>query len=76
MQVLVDYSQYLTILGLLVTLTGVYKLHHAVKPDSAAAVTFHTKEPHDAAIIDFYEARQGLRYTVYGFLIQTVTILV
>jgi hypothetical protein len=63
------------ILGLLTTLAGVYKLHLSVKPDKTSEVTFHTKKPHEAGIIDFYRAREGLRYTIYGFLIQAMTIL-
>jgi len=75
MFIFIGYRQYVTILGLLTTLTGVYKLHLSVKPDMASEVTFHAKKPHDAGIIDFYKAREGLRYTIYGFLIQATTIL-
>lgn len=69
------YQQYIMILGLLTTLTGVYKLHLSVKPDMASEVAFQTKKPHEAGIIDFYQARQGLRYTIYGFLIQATAVL-
>ena len=71
----IAYPQYVTILGLLITLTGVHKLHRAVKRDASAKVAFKTHEIHDAGIIDFYLARQGLRYTIYGFLLQTITII-
>ena len=75
MSILIPFKQYITILGLLTTLVGVYKLHLSVKPDSTSEVTFHAKKPHQAGIIDFYRAREGLRYTIYGFLIQATTIL-
>ncbi|MBN3040605.1 MAG: hypothetical protein JW867_05715 [Candidatus Omnitrophica bacterium] len=73
MDIILNNLQYLTFLGLLITLTGIYKIHRAVRYNPATKITFHTKEPHDAAIIDFYQARIGLRYTIYGFLIQMIT---
>ena len=71
----IDYSTYLTILGLLTTLTGIYKLHHSVKTNPATEITYHAKEPRDAAIIDYHQARSGLRFTIYGFLIQMLTVI-
>jgi hypothetical protein len=75
MDFLFQNPRYLTIFGLLITLSGIYKLHLAVRVDNARKITFHTKELHDAAIIDFYQAKLGLRYTVYGFLIQVLAVL-
>jgi hypothetical protein len=75
MEFLLQNPHYLTILGLLITLTGIYKLHLAIKFDNTSKVTFHNKESHDAAIIDFYQAKSGLRYTLYGFLIQALTVI-
>ncbi len=75
MKFLLQNPQYLTILGLLITLSGIYKLHLAIKYDNTSKITFHNKEPQEAAIIDFYQAKSGLRYTLYGFLIQALSVI-
>ncbi len=75
MNPIINFSQYITILGLIITLSGVHKLHQAVRANPAVEIKYHTKQAHDAAIIDFYQAREGLRYTIYGFLIQMLTVI-
>lgn len=74
MQVL--FSKTLTTLGFLVTITGIYKIHHAIKPESKTYILSPGEKPFVGAVIDHKNAREGIRFVLYGFVIQALKLIV
>ena len=68
-------SRFITILGFLVIIAGIHKVYCAVKPDSKTYIVDPGREPFEGAVIDFQTARQGIRFVVYGFLIQVLQLM-
>jgi hypothetical protein len=67
--------RFITILGFLMIIVGIHKVYCAVKPDSKTYIVDPGREPFEGAVIDFKVARQGIRFVVYGFLIQVLQLM-
>jgi hypothetical protein len=73
MQVLL--AKTITTLGFLIIVTGIYKIYRAIKPESKTYILSPGEEPFIGAIIDHRLAREGIRFLIYGFLIQTLKLI-
>ncbi len=64
------------IFGLLVSLTGVYKLYCSIKPDTNVYSAAPGEKPLSQASLDYDMAKEGVRYIIYGLLTQMIIIIV
>lgn len=69
-------SQTITTFGFLIIMTGVHKIYHAIKPESKTYILSPGEKPFVGAVIEQKLARQGVRFVVYGFLIQMLKLIV
>lgn len=69
------FSKSLTTLGFLIIITGVYKMYHAIKPESKTYILSPGEEPFIGAIIEQKLAREGVRFLIYGLLVQALKLI-
>lgn len=68
-------SKTITTLGFLIMATGIYKIYRAIKPDSKTYILSPEEEPFIGAVINHKSAQEGMRFLIYGFLIQALKLI-
>tara|TARA_B100000315_G_scaffold174050_1_gene162499 strand:+ start:2187 stop:2387 length:201 start_codon:yes stop_codon:yes gene_type:complete len=66
----------MTVLGFLVILTGVHKLYCSIKPESERCSVSPGEEPFEGATVNEKLYTSGVRFIIYGFLIQLLRLVV
>jgi len=70
------FSKTITTLGFLVIVTGIYKIYHAIQPESKTYILAPGEKPFVGAVVDHKRAREGVRFVLYGFIIQTFKLII
>ena len=69
-------AKLMTVLGSLVIITGIHKLYCSIKPESERYVASPDEEPFEGAVVDNKLSKSGIRFIIYGFLIQLIRLVV
>ncbi|MBN3040607.1 MAG: hypothetical protein JW867_05725 [Candidatus Omnitrophica bacterium] len=68
-------SKIITILGFSITLCGIHKVYCSIKPETKRYEAGPDGKDFEGALIEQKLAKEGIRFVIYGFLIQALSLI-
>jgi hypothetical protein len=69
------FAKITTVFGFLLILNGIYIFYSSIKPESKTYILSPGEKPFEGSTVERKLAQKGVRFIIYGFLLQSLKLI-